>query len=86
MIALVEEMGFRMRMSAAQMVTFVRKARTKEAGTGAVDKWNGEQARTAPRPAAATCGWSRRSCAAVVCNNIAQISNPDLKSSAIYIL
>ena len=42
MIALVEEMGFRMRMSAAQMVTFVRKARSaaKEAGTGAVDKWN----------------------------------------------
>ena len=41
MVALVAEKGFRMRMSAAQMVTFVRKARSaaKEAGARAVDKW-----------------------------------------------
>jgi hypothetical protein len=38
MVALVAEKGFRMRMSAAQMFTFVRKARSaaKKAGTGAV--------------------------------------------------
>ena len=41
MAALVAEKWFRMRMSAAQMVTFVRKARSaaKEAGARAVDEW-----------------------------------------------
>ena len=41
MAALVAEKGFRMRMSAAQMFTFVRKARSaaQEAGARAVDDW-----------------------------------------------